>query len=168
MIRIIGIGSPFGDDACGLAAARLLADEPPAGTEIVIADRPGTGLIELLEGVDAAILIDAVRSGAPPGTIHDLDLLDLPGSSLRAVSSHDLGVAEAMQLMTALGRLPVRGRLLGIEIGPLPSVPSDQATLAVSQATAEVVRRARQWAARLHVHDLPLPTWAAHQRQMDG
>jgi hydrogenase maturation protease len=149
LIRIIGIGSPFGDDGCGLAAARLLADEPPAGTEIVIADRPGAALIELLEGVEVTILVDAVRSGAPPGTIHDLDLRDLPGCSLRAVSSHELGVAEAMQLVTALGRPPVRGRFLGIEVGPSPGAPSGRTTLAVSEATAEVVRRARQWVSRL-------------------
>ena len=150
MIRIIGIGSPFGDDACGPAAAQLLADEPPAGTDIVIADRSGAALIELLEGVEATILIDAVRSGAPPGTIHDLDLRDLPtASSLRAVSSHDLGVSEAMQLVTALGRPPVRGRFLGIEVGASPGVSSDHATPAVWAATAKVVRRARQWVSRL-------------------
>ena len=149
MIRIIGIGSPFGEDACGMAAARALAREPPDGAEIVVADRPGAALIELLDGVDATILIDAVRSGALPGTIHDLDLRELPGSCLRPVSSHDLGVAEAVQLAITLGRLPARGRLLGIEIGPPPRAPSSQIAPAMREAVAEVVRRARQWVARL-------------------
>ena len=81
MIRIIGIGSPFGDDACGLAAARRLAEEPPAGAEVVVADRPGAALIELLDGVDATILIDAVRSGSPPGTLHSADSRRAAGCS---------------------------------------------------------------------------------------
>ncbi len=141
MIRIIGTGSPFGDDACGLAAARQLAEDPPPGVEVVVADRPGAGLIELLDGVEAALVIDAVRSGAPPGTIHDLDLRKLPGSFLRPVSSHDLGVAEALQLADALGRLPAHGRLLGIEIGAPSSAPSREA----ARAIAGVVHRARRW-----------------------
>jgi hydrogenase maturation protease len=145
MIRIIGIGSPFGDDACGLAAARRLAEEPPAGAEVVVADRPGAALIELLDGVDATILIDAVRSGSPPGTLHDLDLRTLLRSAVRPVSSHDLGVAAAIQLADALGRLPARGRLLGIET---PGTRSADGSAPVEDAIPEVVSRARAWVIR--------------------
>ena len=148
MIRIIGIGSPFGDDACGLAAARQLADPPPAGSEVIAADRPGAGLIELLDGVEATILIDAVRSGSPPGTLHDLDLRELLRSPVRVVSSHDLGVAEAVQLAAALGRLPARGRLLGIETAPRARARCDPA---VRAAIAGVVSRAREWVSRFHL-----------------
>jgi len=116
MIRIIGIGSPFGDDAAGLEAARRLAAAPPPGTEVIAADRPGSDLIELIDGAEATILIDAVQSGATPGTLHDIDLRDLPAAGVRLVSSHDLGVADAVQLAAALGKAPLRGRLLGIEI----------------------------------------------------
>ena len=145
VIRIIGIGSPFGDDACGLVAARQLARDPPVGAEVVIADRPGTDLIELMDGVEACLVIDAVRSGAPPGTVHDLDLQDLPSSAARAVSSHDLGVAEAVQLAEALGRLPAHCRLLGIEVGARVSAVSERPAPDVRRAISEVVHRARQW-----------------------
>jgi hydrogenase maturation protease len=148
MIRIIGIGSPFGDDACGLTAARRLAEEPPAGAEVVVADRPGAALIELLDGVDATILIDAVRSGSPPGTLHDLDLRKLLRSAVRPVSSHDLGVTAAIQLANALGRLPARGRLLGIEAGSRPGTSSADANATVQDAIPEVVSRARAWVVR--------------------
>jgi hydrogenase maturation protease len=145
MIRIIGIGSPFGDDACGLMAARHLARDAPVGAEVVIADRPSAGLIELMDGVEACLVIDAVRSGALPGTVHDLDLRDLPRSFARAVSSHDLGVAEAVQLAAALGRLPAHCRLLGIEIGARVRAASERPAPAVRRAIGEVVRRARKW-----------------------
>jgi hydrogenase maturation protease len=145
MIRIIGIGSPFGDDACGLEAARQLARDAPAGAEVVMADRPGAGLIELMDGVEACLIIDAVRSGARPGTVHDLDLRDLTISSARAFSSHDLGVAEAVQLAEALGRLPAHCRLLGIEIGARVSAASERPAPAVRRAIGDVVHRARQW-----------------------
>jgi hydrogenase maturation protease len=145
MIRIIGIGSPFGDDALGLAAARVLERAPPAGAQVVVVDRPGASLLDLLDGVDAAILIDAIRSGSPPGTLHDLDLRDVLRSSVRPVSSHDFGVAAAIQLADALGKLPARGRLLGIEIASRSSGAQTGAT--VRNAVVDVVRRARGWVA---------------------
>ena len=74
MIRIIGIGSPFGDDAVGLEVARILAEAPPPDCEVIAADRPGATLLELLDGAEAAILVDAVQSGNAPGLIHEFDL----------------------------------------------------------------------------------------------
>jgi hydrogenase maturation protease len=115
------------------------------GAEVVVADRPGAALIELLDGVDATILIDAVRSGSPPGTLHDLDLRTLLRSAVRPVSSHDLGVAVAIQLADALGRLPARGRLLGIET---PGTRSADGSAPVEDAIPEVVSRARAWVIR--------------------
>ena len=118
MIRIIGIGSPFGDDGVGLEIARVLAESPPPNCEVMAADRPGTALLDLLEGVAAAILIDAVRSGAPPGTIHQFRFDELDRCAAHFVSSHDLGVAAAVRLAQKLGRGPSVGRVIGIEIAP--------------------------------------------------
>ena len=50
LIRIIGIGSPFGDDAAGLEIARVLAEAPPPNCEVIVADRPGMALVDLMEG----------------------------------------------------------------------------------------------------------------------
>ena len=111
LIRIIGIGSPFGDDAAGLETARMLAEAPPSNCEVIAADRPGTALLDLLEGAHAAILIDAVCSGAPPGTIHEFTFDELDRCAVRFVSSHDLGVAAAIQLAQKLGRAPSLGRV---------------------------------------------------------
>ena len=67
---------------------------------------------------DEVILVDAVDSGAPPGTVHRIDAAD-PG--VGAVpshgSTHALGVAEAIALGRALGQLPARLTLFGIEGG---------------------------------------------------
>ena len=138
LIRIIGIGSPFGDDAAGLEIARMLAKSPPPNCEVIAADRPGTALVDLLEGANAAILIDAVRSGAPPGTIHEFSFDELGGCAVGFVSSHDLGVAAAIQLAQKLGRAPAVGRIIGIEIAPA----STQHLCELSPHTREAVRRA--------------------------
>ena len=145
MIRIIGIGSPFGDDAAGLEAARQLAAAPPAGVEVVVADRPGAGLIDLFDGVDAVILVDAARSGGPPGTIHDLDLHALPSHPLGLISSHDLGVVAAVQLAARLGRLPPRGRVLAIEVVATSAAPPADLSAAAQAGVLHAVKRIRWW-----------------------
>ncbi|MGO9450415.1 MAG: carbamoyltransferase HypF [Candidatus Binataceae bacterium] len=138
MIRIIGIGSPFGDDAAGLEVARMLAASPPANCEVIEADRPGAALVDLLDGADTAILVDAVCSGAPPGTIHELGFDELGGSSVRFVSSHDLGVAAAIQLAQKLGVASPAGRVIGIEIAPARTAQR----CGLSAQTREAIRRA--------------------------
>jgi len=121
VIRIIGIGAPFGDDAVGLEVAQILAKDPPPGCEVIAADRPGAGLVDLLDGVEAAILIDAVCSGAPPGTVHQLSFAEVARHTGRFVSSHQLGVAASVQLARKLRRAPASGGMLGIEVAAVPT-----------------------------------------------
>ena len=65
------------------------------------------GLIEDWAGADAVIVVDAVSSGAPPGTIHRLDPLSAPiPAALSQGSTHAFGLAETIELARALGRLP--------------------------------------------------------------
>jgi hydrogenase maturation protease len=154
MIRVIGIGSPFGDDAAGLEVARKLAAATLPGCEIIAADRPGATLIDLLDGADAVILIDAVKSGSEPGMIHDLDLGDIDRLGAGLVSSHDFGVAAAMVLASKLGRVRAHGRLLGIEISPDRGRTLDAISPPVSEAIERAIARARQWAVRLSARAL--------------
>jgi hydrogenase maturation protease len=121
LIRIIGIGSPFGDDAVGLELARRLAEAPPPNCEVIVADRPGTNLIELLQDIEIAIMVDALRSRAAPGTLHELSFDELVRSAGRLSSSHELGVVETIQLAHKLGRAPASGKVLGIEIASAPA-----------------------------------------------
>lgn len=119
MIRIIGIGSPFGDDAAGLEVAHTLSQAPPPNCEIIVADRPGASLIGMIDGADAAILIDAACSGAAPGTLQEFGFGEVDRCAAAGlISSHDLGVANAVELARKLGRAPARGIILAIEIAP--------------------------------------------------
>jgi hydrogenase maturation protease len=149
MIRIIGIGGPLGDDAAGLEAARRLADEPPAESEVVLADRPGIALADLLRTASTVILIDSVRSGGAPGAVHDLDLGEVARLTGRRLTSHDASLPEALALAEALGHAPC-GRFLGVEIGQrrLWSAAGGL-TAAVEQGVREVVVKARRWTTAL-------------------
>jgi|SRR5579875_1053961 hydrogenase maturation protease len=159
LIRVIGVGSPFGDDAAGLEAVRILDESPPLECEITAADRPGARLLELMGGARAVLLIDAVRSGAPPGTLHRLDFNALAQWQGRFVSSHDIGVAAVIGLAQVLGRAPAHGTLLGIEIGDTPVRWPCELSETTRQAVQAAVIQARAWLAKLSAADARADQW---------
>lgn len=111
---MIGIGTAHGDDAAGLAVIEALcADGLPDGVETRLCGNPGIDLASALHGANAAVLVDAMRSGAVPGSVERLAADALP--RLGALSSHGLGVCEGLALAAALGRSPQRLELIGIE-----------------------------------------------------
>ena len=108
-VVVIGVGNELrGDDAAGLEAARRVREsELPASVTVHLHEGEAVGLLELWDGADAAVLVDTVQSGAPPGTIHRLDASHGPlPSRVRRSSSHTIGLAEAIELARALGTLP--------------------------------------------------------------
>lgn len=109
--RVICFGNAWrGDDGFGLHVYRRL----PAGTDAVDAGTAGLNALPYFDGCAKAVLVDAVRTGAPPGTLHRLvpNDLQLPGGEF---SLHDLGVAS---LLAAL-REPPEVVLIGAEAGEL-------------------------------------------------
>jgi hydrogenase maturation protease len=115
-VKVIGAGNRWrGDDAVGLLVAERLRAELP-GVEVLALEGEPAGLIDAWEGVDAVFVVDAVSSGSPAGTIHRVDATrrDLQDDVFRA-STHALGLAEAVALARALGRLPGSLVVYGVE-----------------------------------------------------
>ena len=115
---LVGVGNPWrGDDAAGLeAAARVRARTRDVIVETLEGD--ASALLHLWAGHDDVALVDAASSGAPPGTLHELRYGDgsLQAAALRS-STHAFGVADAVGLAAALGRLPARLEIYAIEGG---------------------------------------------------
>jgi len=116
-VLVIGVGNRYRrDDAAGLLAARRLREAAGASVAVREESGEGTALMQAWEGVEAVILIDAVHSGAPPGTIFRLDARQDPiPAGWFHWSSHAFGPAEAIALARTLGRLPPRLIVFGIE-----------------------------------------------------
>ena len=139
--RVVGIGNEFrGDDGAGLVVARLVRSLIPCGIDVVEQTGECGALLEAWRDADFVVLVDAVQSGAPAGTVYRLDATQnpLPHGYFRH-STHDLGVADAVELGRALHSLPQRLVLYGIEgesfeIGAGLSV-------AVSEVVGTVARR---------------------------
>lgn len=117
VLLVIGIGNDYRhDDAAGLLVARRLKALNIPDVRIVESDGQPPRLLELWHDASMVIVIDAVSSGAAPGTIHwfDLEQEGVP-ADLVQISSHGLGVAQAIELARALGRVPAKIKLFGIE-----------------------------------------------------
>ncbi len=116
-VRVICVGSPFGDDAVGLRAAALLERAlDPAQATLSCHDRPGMRLIEALEGAEKAVLVDGIHSGARAGTLHRLQGEAIFRQLARHTSTHGFGLADALALAVRLGRAPAALVLWGVEI----------------------------------------------------
>jgi hydrogenase maturation protease len=114
---IIGIGNPDrGDDGIGRMVAERLRGQVGDSIDIAALDGEVTALLDCLERADAAYLIDAVSSGAAPGTVHrfDVSATPLPAASF-ATSTHGLGLGEAIELARAMNCLPSPCVVYGIE-----------------------------------------------------
>lgn len=116
---VIGVGNSLRhDDATGLEIARRLRARVQ-GTGIAVLEHEGEtlGLLDSWEGADAVVLVDAIRSGATPGTIHRVDATSaaIPVRLRGSSSTHAVGVGEAIELARTLHRLPARVVLFGVE-----------------------------------------------------
>ena len=152
---MLGIGSPFGDDRVGWEVAETLQQDPWVAARndlaVLACDRPGAVLVELLQGAELAILIDAVQAGLDPGTVLSFEGADLHTQFGVLPSSHGFGLAAALELAKALGDLPAELVVFGIEIGPVLAGKERQdlgpaVAAAVPAAVARILERLRRHA----------------------
>jgi hydrogenase maturation protease len=112
---VVGVGNAWrGDDAAGLAVARRVRALAPA-VEVCELDGDVSALVGLLDGREGVAVVDAARWGAPPGTVHAIRADREPLPAGLGSSTHAFGVADAIELARALGRLPVRLDVYGVE-----------------------------------------------------
>jgi len=156
VVRVIGCGNPdAGDDAVGLLAVRALRRRLGArpGVEIV-ETAAGVQVLDLLGCTHTVVVVDAVHTAGhrQPGTPVRVEAGPdgLPAELSGSVSTHGIGVADAIGLGAVLGRLPptvflgievadVRpGAMLSLEVaGGLPAL--------VDMIEAEVLARLETW-----------------------
>jgi hydrogenase maturation protease len=117
-VSIVGIGSPSGDDAAGwrvIAGLETALAGSAARGEVVLAAcrHPAVDLLGHLQGVGAAILVDAVSADLVPGTVMKLsgdEVLSAPP----ALSTHGIDLPAMLRLAASLGQLPDTLSLYGI------------------------------------------------------
>ena len=137
-VVVIGIGSPFGVDQLGWQVVERLKQQPSLfdskRVSLQSCDRPGTLLLDYLNGADTAFLIDAIEGGIAGQVriIKKTQLFQHP----KLHSSHDLGVAETIALGDKLDLLPNSLFIIGIETG----YTSNSSQLSDEQLSDETVK----------------------------
>jgi len=141
---VIGLGNEYrSDDAVGHAIARQLKASEANGVEIKEESGECGALMDTWNDADYVILIDAVESGAPPGTIQrfDANAHGIPSEFFHC-STHGFGVSESIELARAIGRLPTHLIVYGIEGKTFAS--GTTLSPEVRAAAEEVVQRVRR------------------------
>jgi hydrogenase maturation protease len=141
---VIGCGNADrGDDAAGLLVAQRLRT---LGVEAREQSGEASALLETWKAVPAGrpvIVVDAMVTGSPPGSIvlWDAHAAPLRGRSLRC-STHGFGVVEAIELARALGQLPQKLLIYGIEgaMFEAGAEPSPEVLRAVDELAERIAR----------------------------
>jgi hydrogenase maturation protease len=145
-VLVAGIGNIFqSDDGFGSEVARLLLAGPPVPEGVRIVDYGIRGVhlaYDLLDGCDAAILVDATSQGGDPGTIYviepDVDTIETETGLAEAgiVDAHGLDPASVLALLRSLGGHIDRLLVVGCE-------PADvEEGMGLSQPVAGAVEEA--------------------------
>jgi hydrogenase maturation protease len=116
-ICVLGLGNLMRtDDAAGMLALRRLTGDArfPRDVEVVEGETLGLDLLHDVYGVSHLLVLDAVDTGATPGTLtrfHGEEVLDLPTSK----SVHLLGLSDLIQVLRLMDAPPMQIVLLGVQ-----------------------------------------------------
>jgi len=116
---VVGLGNPIlGDDGVGWKVAEEVRKHIPRDvvTDVACLSVGGISLMEHLIGYDHVILVDALSTDAPVGSISVLKLSQLPNySAYHTTSVHDTSLQKAMELGRQMGAyLPADVMIIGI------------------------------------------------------
>lgn len=132
-VRILGCGSLLmGNDGVGLKVIEALQKTEIEGLEnLDIADVGvcGLDLLNFFDGARKVIMVDAILTDSPIGSVHRLEGEDLIQCTepLNLVSVHDLTITDVLRIGEQIQTLP-KIVIIGIEIGTVVT----EATLEIS------------------------------------
>lgn len=110
--RLIGIGNPDrADDAAGWEVAGRVSAWHTEQLRVGSID-----VIDTWTSEDDVVIVDAMRTGAPPGTVREFDTTSAPLPAGSFASTHSFGPSEIVELARSMGRMPRSLRVIGIEL----------------------------------------------------
>jgi hydrogenase maturation protease len=115
---VVGLGNPLmGDDGLGLAALERLRDEweLPPEVELVDGGTWGMNLLPMIESARRLLLLDAIRTGMPPGSECVLARDEIPRFLATKLSPHQIDLREVLAIAELRGTLPEETLALGLE-----------------------------------------------------
>lgn len=116
-LLVLGLGNVIlGDDGLGAAAVARLESRYriPEGVRLEDGGTLGLALLDLIGEARNLILVDAVRTGDPPGTLVRLDGDDVRDAVRDRLSAHQAGVVDLLDAARLIDCYPATVTLLGL------------------------------------------------------
>jgi hydrogenase maturation protease len=147
---VIGLGSPLmADDGVGLVALeRLRRDyEMPDGVELVDGGTWGMSLLPIIEDADHLLFVDAINTGAPPGTVISLGREEIPRYLSMKISPHQVDLRDVLAVAEFRGTLPSKTIALGMQPERVEMMVGLSPTLEhkLDRLMATIVRQLEAW-----------------------
>ncbi|MBW2457085.1 MAG: hydrogenase maturation protease [Deltaproteobacteria bacterium] len=140
---VVGIGSPIrGDDGVGLRVVEQLRCRGlPAGVEAMELGTGGLALLDVLSGYDRLVIVDAIVSGAAPGTVIELAGDDVSRTE-HLGEGHEADLPTLLELARrGLGAdMPTEVVVVAVEAGDVLRI-TEELSPAVAAAVDEAVER---------------------------
>jgi hydrogenase maturation protease len=116
-ILILGIGNVLlTDEGIGVRVAEKMREmNLPPDVEVMDGGVGGLNLHFLIEGRKKVIVVDAVKAGAPPGTLFRFTDKDLAAKKGVMRSAHGIDFSDVVSIVNFLGTRPEEIVFLGIE-----------------------------------------------------
>jgi len=109
------------DDAAGVLVVQALAEKYEFPEELTLLDGGTLGLdiLPYLEGIDRLLVVDAVETGDPPGTLIRMTGDDIPLALATKVSPHQMGLKDLLLVADLQGYAPREMVLWGVQPGSI-------------------------------------------------
>jgi hydrogenase maturation protease len=114
----LGIGNLImSDDGAGIHVIRHLGEHYRFPPEVTLLDGGtlGLDLLPKLEGVDRLLIIDAIETGDPPGTLARMSGDEIPVVMETKLSPHQMGLKDLLAVAMLQGYSPPEMVLVGIQ-----------------------------------------------------
>jgi len=116
-ILVLGVGNILlTDEGIGVRTIEALEQKYrfPDNVELVDGGTAGMELLEIMANQDHVILVDAVNTGAPAGTLVSLVDDEVPALFRNRISPHQLGISDLLGVMSLTGEIPKHFNLFGV------------------------------------------------------
>ncbi|MBF0284531.1 MAG: HyaD/HybD family hydrogenase maturation endopeptidase [Magnetococcales bacterium] len=145
-VVVLGIGNLLmSDDGVGVRLLQWMEEHFAPHPEVVLLDggTAGLALLPRLVGAEALLILDAVRSDHPPGTVIFLEGKAVPARFTAGLTPHQSGVADLMAAMLLEGSLPPHAAVVGVV--PQRVSLGWELSPAVASSLPEAAARAVSW-----------------------
>ncbi|MDM8559600.1 HyaD/HybD family hydrogenase maturation endopeptidase [Candidatus Parabeggiatoa sp. HSG14] len=117
-VLILGVGNLLlTDEGIGVHTVNaLLRDyDIPKDVEVVDGGTSGMELLTLIAEADHLILLDAAKTGQPPGSMIRLDDDEVPAFFRTKISPHQVGLSDVLAAAQLTGEQPNHVTFFGVE-----------------------------------------------------